>query len=506
MRIVVVEDEAPIREGMSKLLGKLSENYELVGKAENGKKGLELIREELPDLVFMDIQMPEMDGLTMLSHVREEGISCKVVILSAYSDFSYAQKAIELGVENYLLKPVKISELKKILSQIEEELVRESRKKEGVDLEYIFLDAITGRLKINKKLEASIQEKYGIKKDEELVIFAIGLDGNFAQYHAIVKRMLETLAMRNKAFQAHISEFPSRAAVVIILWGLEDEIRVQKFFQTRVIPVLSNQVKSNVVYMWQKCNGLLNVRSAIMEMDREGKWNLLFEKGKMISKQAIAERPIAPFKYPTQIEMKASAALLDGNEDEFMRTINMLKQYCLTNPCTPEDVQGVLTRGYLRFMHVARETGKMKANVSAQPMINELSKIKDWDEIAKLFQTFFEGLTLKNEDEKRSAMIQKAILYIKQYYSQGITLEEIAEKLHVSEEYLSAQFRKETGKTFSETIKQYRLAHIKELLINSSLKLNQIADMVGYSDAKYMSKVFKEEVGMLPTEYRKQNT
>lgn len=95
---------------------------------------------------------------------------------------------------------------------------------------------------------------------------------------------------------------------------------------------------------------------------------------------------------------------------------------------------------------------------------------------------------------------------MQEYYNQGITLEEIAEKLHVSEEYLSTQFKKETGKTFTETIKKYRLEHIKQLLLQSSLKLNQIADMVGYSDPKYMSKVFKEEVGMLPTEFRKKNS
>ena len=95
--------------------------------------------------------------------------------------------------------------------------------------------------------------------------------------------------------------------------------------------------------------------------------------------------------------------------------------------------------------------------------------------------------------------------YTKQYYNQGITLEEIAEKLHVSEEYLSSQFKKETGSTFSETIRRYRIENVKGLLLKSSLKLNQIADMVGYSDPKYMSKVFKEEVGMLPLEYRKKN-
>ena len=82
-------------------------------------------------------------------------------------------------------------------------------------------------------------------------------------------------------------------------------------------------------------------------------------------------------------------------------------------------------------------------------------------------------------------------------------LEEIAAQLYVSEEYLSAQFKKETGMGFAETVRTLRIERIKGLLAGTRLKLNQIAELTGYTDPKYMSRVFKEEVGMLPTEFRK---
>lgn len=85
----------------------------------------------------------------------------------------------------------------------------------------------------------------------------------------------------------------------------------------------------------------------------------------------------------------------------------------------------------------------------------------------------------------------------------GITLEEAASQLYVSEEYLSSQFKKETGYNFTETVRKYRIEKIKELLRTTKYKMNQIAGLVGYSDPKYMSKVFKEEEGILPTEYRR---
>lgn len=134
MRIVVVEDETPIREGLSKILGKLSDSYELTGKAENGAKGLELVRNTRPDLVILDIRMPDMDGLTMLEHIREEKINCKAIVLSAYSDFDYAKRAIELGIENYLLKPIKIPELKRVLKETEESISKEQSKEHLLSL------------------------------------------------------------------------------------------------------------------------------------------------------------------------------------------------------------------------------------------------------------------------------------------------------------------------------------------------------------------------------------
>ena len=91
MKIVVVEDEKPIREGLVKILEKMNKEYVVTGSASNGRKGLELIRKVHPDLIFLDIQMPEMDGLELLHTIREEGIDARVIILTAYSDFKYAK-------------------------------------------------------------------------------------------------------------------------------------------------------------------------------------------------------------------------------------------------------------------------------------------------------------------------------------------------------------------------------------------------------------------------------
>ncbi len=128
------------------------------------------------------------------------------------------------------------------------------------------------------------------------------------------------------------------------------------------------------------------------------------------------------------------------------------------------------------------------------------------ERIRELMQNFYDAITGgQDQPESVSLLVKRALSMIETYYSQGITLEELAERLCVTDEYLSTLIKKETGISFTETVRKMRIERIKELLLHSSLKLNQIAEMVGYSDPKYMSKVFKEEVGMLPAQFRKQN-
>ena len=130
-----------------------------------------------------------------------------------------------------------------------------------------------------------------------------------------------------------------------------------------------------------------------------------------------------------------------------------------------------------------------------------------WEEIMDAMLELF--ACIENDEKKQTSaelLVQKALSIIKECYSDGINLEETARRLHVTEQYLGTQLKKETGSSFTEIIRRYKIAHVKQLLLDTELKLNQIASMAGFSDPKYMSKVFKQEVGMLPNEYRRMNT
>lgn len=117
-KVIVIEDEALVRRGIVQAVDWESVGFAVAGEAENGADGLALIRRERPDLVVTDIKMPVMDGLRMVGQMREEGIDAKVIFLTAYSDFAYAQTAVKLGAVDYLLKPFHDGEMEQTVERV----------------------------------------------------------------------------------------------------------------------------------------------------------------------------------------------------------------------------------------------------------------------------------------------------------------------------------------------------------------------------------------------------
>ena len=125
LNIVIVEDEFVIRNGLCHLIPKLSSNFHVIGSAENGYEGMQMIKNLRPDIAICDIQMRKTNGLDMIQQLNEANVVCHYIILSGYSEFSYAQTAISLGVLGYLLKPVIPDELLALLEKTEKELSSE---------------------------------------------------------------------------------------------------------------------------------------------------------------------------------------------------------------------------------------------------------------------------------------------------------------------------------------------------------------------------------------------
>ncbi len=510
MRVVVVEDEAPIREGMAKILSKINADYKVVGTAEDGELGLELIREAKPDLVIMDIRMPRMSGLEMLTKLREENNSCKVLVLSAYSDFDYAKQAIELGIENYLLKPINIIELKQVLQQTEANLVKTQNQDRAFSLEYIFNSCINGQLQADESFRMMTQEKYGFTVNDSAEVMLIWLGNSYEKQVERLKLMVEHGVGQRVSYSVYLQGMEMWESLVVVFYKNRENLSLYTYMAEQVMPFIYKRMDVPFVSMWKRCEQILHISSDLKNMQAQLEWALLFPEGKLIREEELEGKrkqiQSSPERYPSELEETAKKALMIKDVEQLKACCQQFYEYYQSNVREPSEIKKSLVRFCWALVRT-REIQLDERELEMQEQLNRISGAVCWSEIRKIMERIVriirQAAGEQQKEEHISEMVQKAQQLIRQYYDQGITLEEIAGKLFVSEEYLSTQFKKETGMTFSETVRKYRIEKVKKLLLETPFKLNQIAELAGYSDSKYMSKVFKEEVGMLPSEYRK---
>ncbi len=353
MRIVVVEDEIRIREGLCNLIGKISADYEILGQASNGKEGLDLVLATNPDLIITDVRMPLMDGIEMLRLLKEKGIQKKAIILSAYTEFEYAKQAIVLGVSEYLVKPITVSALAETLTRL------------------------------NKQIE--------------------------------FYKIMSALPNRNDA---------------------------------------------------------------------------------------------AEYTYPIHIEndIRKSICACDWKKTDYCKA--RFADHYKDAKCA----FSVKKEAYVRFIwaisNVSKEIGLLQEEgVNIQNVLERIYAAQSHEELSRALGVMLSALRTpkENVDETASLTVNRAKTLIHEFYHTGITLEEIADQLNLTPEYLGTLFREKTGTHFTAYIKNHRTNKAKALLIGTEMKLSEIAQSVGYSDPKYFSKVFKESIGQLPSQYRALN-
>lgn len=195
MKIVIVEDEIRIREGVEKLIKRIPNEYEMIVTAENGEEGLQIILEHQQEIVITDIKMPKIDGIEMLTRLKEIGKMPKVIVLSAYSEFEYARQAIKLGVSEYILKPISVVEftnsLKSLCQQIQDEKENSILNKES--LKFIVEQELCCGNQMDKHVKKFLLERYQFDVDKESCLVTIYFGRKYEQLKDEVKEELENI-------------------------------------------------------------------------------------------------------------------------------------------------------------------------------------------------------------------------------------------------------------------------------------------------------------------------
>ena len=520
-KVFFVEDEIITREGIRDHVDWRASGFEFCGEATDGEMALPLLRTAQPDVLITDIKMPFMDGLQLSKIVRERMPWIKIIILSGHDEFEYAQKAISLGVTDYLLKPVTVRKLETVLQKLSVQLDQERKEQENLKRLQEQIEDNRAMLRerlLLKLVVGSISPAEAVEKGQML-----GLD-LIARHYLVVILKLE-LCDRTEQYdhdeyqqiQQVLTYMAEKNPDVFVLkrdWG--DMILIMKGSTPEYLDedrdLLLDEVSQAVAKTrYQLTVGIGAAKERIADICQSFV-DALMHIQNLKSASDGGSNPSVEQKEWLRLEKKLVENYLRcGAKDEFDDFFNVYLR-----PLSETALQSPLIKNYI-FMDVILATAKLVDELGGEverviPEVNSiemiLADIKSVEQLREqACKIISAGLAYRDSHlgGQHAHLISQAKEYIEHHYADpDLSLNEVAARANLSASHFSAVFSQETRQTFKEYLTEIRINKAKELLRMTRLRSADIADQVGYNDPHYFSSVFKKHTGLSPIEFRSQ--
>lgn len=528
-KLLIVDDELMIREGLSKGFQWYDWGFEIIGTAKHGKEALRLIEKEKPEVVLTDIRMPVMDGMELLNNLEGMNYRGEVIILSGYGDIDYYKKAIEYSVFDYILKPSNGLEVKKVFRKLYIKLINEKKEQQKL-----------------KEMKTMLEESIPLMKR------------NFLS-HLLAGNIIDPKVVQQKLYFFGYEFQLDRYCVCRISYEVKQEgVRTDIFYQEHqcaaeqyIINYLNNYFKSFVDAVFfintkQELVGLCattNVHK--LEKILTEVANVLHEKKGIYLMIGISDGTSKLSDISQQLERADQAYLSLMIEDDtniciyqrsddvsdkyFQKEINFklifvqviasaseepieeierfFDYYVTSSRANIEYINTVCYMIYCEFYRTGIRYGLVHDEDSChhfRKQIMRLSRINSKKEQLYTSIWKFKRRLDKKRSKKNTLIIEMEAFIIRHLDDISLSLTMIAEYFGRNPVYLSAMYKKETGNNIQEYIKSQRLLKAKEYLQTTTMKIYEITEKVGYSDASYFNKIFRKDTGMSPIEYRKE--
>ena len=543
-KVLIIDDELIVRKGLRSIVKWEQYNCEICGEAADGIEGYKLISELRPDIIFTDVNMQDMDGLTMLREVKELLINSKIIILTGYRDFEYAKEAITLGVFDFLLKPSRIDEINSVLTRVVAELNHEKAATEkferfkihfeenmpvlrekllydimlGINTDSNEVTAKSQLLKINlpEFLLVVIENDYeGEDENDETnynrQLYQFGISKYFAEAFCDYDVISISLSLKRMAFIVSTERvgfsydrFCDRCA------GFQQSVSLSFGFTVTI--GLSSQ--GNDIFELSK--KLKECRSALQQKLYIGNNSLICYKDLDAS---FRYEDYSMLNHYNELLLDGiKSGNIDGVNENLQNIFNFINEsISALNKDIKDFYWNTLSSiNNIRISVLGIEKNdsydKQQADIpSYTNMDNLYHLIAECDSIQDMHD-ILTGVCLKltekinNYNHKNiGLMVQAIINYINLNYKEPITLKDIGEHIYVSTYYVSRIFKQRTGKTLIDYLNEVRLEKAKKLLMDVQYKVYEVADLVGITNPHYFSKIFKKHAGMTPKEFRDAN-
>lgn len=463
--VLIVDDEAVIRTGLTYIIDWQQYGYERVETAENGVCGLEKILQLRPDLVITDIRMPEMDGLDMIQAAKKQGAAFHGIILSGYSDFDYARKAIQLGFVSYLLKPVEEAELMEIL----EKLAYNDQQRHEANL----------RSQLYNKLFASDHSGLSDYRQLQVLSFTEGLSEK--QLAKLTKQSWHFVLLEN--FGVTYLVLLDKTGQVI------KEETLQNFFGSHQGIQTTGWVAAD-----QDLTKLTMIIQHLRKMQFLFPNQLLSNERLVIWKQSLT--------FHEKVPEALVATILSGADVSTL--LQAYRENFIFDLAFEEDIKWQVNHDYGWLYESVQKKAVLPDSQYAPGRVAEaLFEAPTFPELMAIFQQQVTHYAMAVAKQLNNVDIIAEILrYLQQHYAEDLNLKQVADQFGYNSAYLGKKFKRTTGETFLGFLEKIRMERAGELLQSSNLMVYEVAEKVGYRNVDYFYKKFKQFFQMSPNDYR----
>lgn len=525
--VFLVEDEIVIRDGLKASFSWEQYGFVFVGDAADGEMALPLIRQTRPDVLITDIRMPFMDGIALSKLVKKELPGTRIIIISGYDDFSYAQEAIHIGVDNYLLKPITKDKLAEVMTDVRNKLDSEQEKddyyekfrQESQEYEQyarvrFFNQLVNGALSVTDVYEKS--EELGLNLDARrynliLLDYNLANTTNQAVYSKHMARLSEQLMQYFKCCPEYIVFHWNNNTYAIIIKGDDDTIashtencienisRRCEMFADRVSwYVAQGEVISRFSEFKDSCQSA-NRKLSCRYIHPE-KHIFTNEDVEALDSQNIKETSASVDQHLVALFLENGMEseidgfldnLIPGHTDNAIKSVLFCRYFAI--------------KMYLCVCDYLKKINSDPAEVISEGFRAKIENADNTNVLAIIKELFTAAISQRDGAANRQYKNQLALAmdYVDEHYMDpGLNLNEVASEVNISSSYLSAMFSRETETTFVEYVTAKRMEKACRLLTGTGDKTAVIAEHVGYKDPHYFGYIFKKTYGMSPKEYR----
>ncbi|WP_409345417.1 response regulator [Paenibacillus sp. MBLB4367] len=510
-KVIVADDEKQVRERIVQSFPWERLGMEIAGTACDGREALQLVQSLAPHIVLTDIRMPGMDGLELAAALRERHPGVKVVVLSAYDDFKYAQDAIRAGVKGYLLKPLAQEEFAELFRRIGCELDQEHRSSSREDVRERFLiDLLKGA---QAEPAGDRLKELGLQGLNDFSRVAICVFERRAGQEMRFSRLQRAFHMSDKYWSGHgIPTMVYGGSQVIFF---HDRKPLSKGDVQRMIAGFAAKLESFDPELDLSSDMTIGVGNLYGEPGSIGRsYNeaifasscRYFQPAESVFYFQDIVRQEAPALNMNELIAETVQALFAKSDEGGRDPLEVF--FKQAEACGKSDVRDLHSACIELLIAIKLKARDLGIAVALPERKEALERIQSFRSLHELKSWFLTAAGVRPAEralcpaEDAHDYISRAKAHVQRHLADKISLEEVAESLYINASYFSHTFKKQTGQNFVDYVNEARVRKAAELIRQTNYRIKEISLMVGYKNFSYFNKVFKSIVGVKPLLYR----